>query len=201
MVVVRLEPTVRFMDRSGMGTRKVAARLWGDTLPDRDPAMLVRELYAAENAGQAEPSGSQDMIGLIYPGVNRLDHDIAHEGSYFPVHIESNNDPRVVRWLERVIWVIPVMQRPPGYSPFGVKNLDPAWIQRLGQSGKDCYKAILAQDTRALGASMMVAPSGHASFCECRAAGYIVRQPCVLDHPLQPYTLKRMFKISPFCTT
>jgi len=28
---------------------------------------LVRELYRAENDGKAEPSGSQDMIGLIYP--------------------------------------------------------------------------------------------------------------------------------------
>ena len=95
MVVVALEPTCRFMDRCGMGTstRKVAARLWGDGLPAGDPAALVRELYAAENAGLAEPSGSQDMIGLIYPGVNRLDYRFDHEGGYFPAHIESNNDP------------------------------------------------------------------------------------------------------------
>ena len=39
MVVVALEPTCRFMDRCGMGTstRKVAARLWGGTLPAADP--------------------------------------------------------------------------------------------------------------------------------------------------------------------
>jgi len=156
MVVVALEPTVRFMDRCGMGTstRRVAEKLWGGVLPDRAPATLVRELYAAENAGQAEPSGSQDMIGLIYPGVNRLDYDIAHEGGYFPAHIASNNKPVVARWLERVIWMIPVMQRPPGYGPLGVKNLDGEWIRRLGQSGRDCYDAILALDGRALGASM-----------------------------------------------
>ena len=51
MVVVAIEPTVRFMDRCGMatGTRKVAAKLWKDGLPDRPPAQLVRELYAEEN--------------------------------------------------------------------------------------------------------------------------------------------------------
>ncbi len=156
MVVVALEPTVRFMDRCGMGTstRKVAARIWGDTLPDRDPAMLVRELYTAENAGKAEPSGSQDMIGLIYPGINRLDYDFAYEGGYFPRHIESNNDPAVAQWLEQIIWMVAVAPRPPGYNPLGIKNLDPAWIRRLGQSGQDCYAAILAMDARALGASM-----------------------------------------------
>ena len=44
-------------------------------------------------AAKPEPSGSQDMIGLIYPGVNRLDFDYDHEGGLFPRHIESNNDP------------------------------------------------------------------------------------------------------------
>ena len=96
----------------------------------------MRELYAAENAGLAEPSGSQDMIGLIYPGVNRLDYDFSHEGGVFPAHIESNNDPDVARWLERVICMVPVAQRPPGYNPLGIKNLDPEWIRRLGQTGQ-----------------------------------------------------------------
>jgi hypothetical protein len=50
--------------------------------------------------------------------------------------------------------MVPVAPRPDGYNPLGVKNLDPEWIQRLGQSGKDCYAAIIAQDADALGASM-----------------------------------------------
>ena len=145
MVVAALEPTFRFMDRAGMstGTRKVATRLWKGRLPQGDPARLVRELYDEENRGLAEPSGSQDMIGLIYPGVSRLDFDAAHEGGVFPVHIESNNDPQVARWLEHVVSMLPVAPRPEGYNPLGVKNLDPQWIGRLGQSGKDCYAAIV----------------------------------------------------------
>jgi hypothetical protein len=156
MVVVALQPTCRYMDRSGMatGTREVALRLWKGRLPDKDPAVLVKELYEEENRGKAEPSGSQDMIGLIYPGVNRLDFDFAHEGGIFPRHIESNNDPRIARWLEEVIHMVPVAPRPPGYNPLGVKNLEREWIRRLGQTGKDCYDAILAQDVNALGASM-----------------------------------------------
>ncbi|MGA2491211.1 MAG: hypothetical protein ABSF99_13670 [Anaerolineales bacterium] len=156
MVVVSLQPTVRFMELSGMGTstRKVAMNLWGGSLPDQEPARLVRELYAAENEGKIEPSGSQDMAGIIYPGVSRLDYDYAYEGGYFPVHVESCNDPQIASWLEEVIYMIPTAQRPPRYSPLGEKNLDPDWIARLGRSGKDCYDAILARDIKALGASM-----------------------------------------------
>ena len=59
-------------------------KLWSGRLPGDDPAELVRKLYAAENCGKAEPSGSQDMIGLIYPGVNRLDFDFAVRGGRLP---------------------------------------------------------------------------------------------------------------------
>jgi hypothetical protein len=156
MVVVSIQPTVRFMEFSGMGTstRKVALNLWGGSLPNEDPAKLVRVLYAAENSGKPEPSGSQDMAGIIYPGVSRLDYDYKHEGGYFPVHVESTNDPKIARWLEEVVYMVPVAQRPPNYSPLGEKNLDPEWIVRLSQSGKDCYEAILARNVKALGASM-----------------------------------------------
>jgi len=156
MVVVAIEPTCHFMGRCGMGTstRRIAAELWQDALPDEDPVKLVQQLYKAENAGLAEPSGSQDMIGLIYPGVNRLDYDYAHKGGLYPVHVESNNDPAVSHWLEEIIYMVPIAQRPPGYNPLGKKNLDPAWIQRLGQTGQACYDAIVAKDLAGLGRSM-----------------------------------------------
>ena len=156
MVVVGLEPQQWLMDRCGMasGTRKVAIELWNGVLPDRDPKELTRELYYAENEGKAEPSGSQDMIGLIYPGISRLDYDFDYEGGYFPVHIETTCHPDVARWLEAVVHLVPVNQRPEGYNPLGVKNLDPEWIRQLGQTGKDCYAAIVARDLRGLGESM-----------------------------------------------
>jgi len=99
MVVVQIEPDFRPMDRAGIasGTRAVAMKLWKGRLPKRAPAALVRELYEAENKDKAAPSGSQDMIGLIYPGINRLDYDFTVNGGVFPAHIESLNSLRVVR--------------------------------------------------------------------------------------------------------
>ena len=156
MVVVQIEPDFRPMDRSGIasGTRAVAMKLWLGQVPRRPADELVRELYAAENQGKSEPSGSQDMIGLVYPGVNRLDYDFNHEAGIFPVHIESCNSVRVARWLEKVLNLIPVEPRPPGYNPIAKKNLDPKWVARLSQSGRECYDAIRKMDAKALGTSL-----------------------------------------------
>jgi hypothetical protein len=156
MVVVSLEPGLEFMDRSGLATstRGTARRIWGGSLPDRDPAELVRELYAEENREKCDPSGSQDMAGLVYPGISRLDYDFRVGNGVFPARVESVTDPAVAAWLERVIWLIPVAPRPEGYDPLGEKNFDPAWVRRLGRSGKFCFAAIKARDAAALGASL-----------------------------------------------
>jgi hypothetical protein len=156
MVVAAVEPEFRFMDRAGIcgSTRSIALKIWGGEVPDEDPEELVRQLYATENDGKKEPSGSQDMIGIIYPGINRLDYDHEYEGGYFPKHIESNNDPKIASWLESVLHIIPVNTRPAGYNPLGRKNLLPEWVARLGQSGKDCFNAVINKDIDSLGKSL-----------------------------------------------
>ena len=175
MVVVSLRPMVRYMDRCGMatGTRVAARALWGESFPpNRTPLSLVRELYAVENADKTEPSGAQDMCGLIYPGISRLDYDATFDGGWFPVRVESTSDPDVVAWLERVIHLVPVAPRPPEYGPLGIKRLDPAWIARLGASGRTCYDAIVAMDLAALGESLN----------ECSRAWAAIL-PQVFEHP------------------
>ena len=174
MVVVGLEPTFRFMDRSGMATstREVARRLWNGVLPATEPRELVRLLYDAENRGKAAPSGSQDMAGLIIPGISRLDYDFTCDGGYFPAHIETNLDAKLAGWLESVVHVLPIAPRPDNYNPLEEKHLDGEWIRRLGQSGKDCYAAILARDAPALGASLN----------ECMRCWEAIL-PCTVKHP------------------
>ena len=156
MVVVALEPTFPFMNRCGMGTstRLAAKTLWGESLPDGDPTTLMRELYLSENAEREDPSGSQDMAGIIYPGISRLDYDVNVEGGFFPAHVTSCNDADIATWLEAVLYCLPVGQRPEGYYPLGETHLDPLWIERLGRSGFDCYDAILEKDAEKLGGSM-----------------------------------------------
>lgn len=174
MVVAAVAPQFRWMDRAGIcgSTRSIARELWGDGLPDKDPEELVRILYETENEGKADPSGSQDMIGIVYAGVSRLDYDFDHKGGLFPSHIESCNDPDVAEWLGRHLYVLPVNTRPDGYHPLGRKNFDPQWVKRLGQSGKDCYDGIVNRDLSAFGASMN----------ECMLC-WATMLPDVVDHP------------------
>ncbi len=185
MVVVSVQPTFRPMDRAGWagGTRAVAMKLWKGRLPKRPAAELVRQLYAAENRGKAEPSGSQDMIGIIYSGISRLDFDFDANGGVFPVHIESLNQPRIARWLERVLWLLPVEPRPEGYNPLVEKDLDPKWIKRLGRTGKDCFEAICELDLEKLGASLN----------ECMICWEKIL-PCTVSHPTIKVDLKAILR-------
>jgi hypothetical protein len=186
MVVVQIEANFRPMDRSGIagGTRAVAMNLWKGRIPKRPLADLTRELYDAENKGKAEPSGSQDMIGLIYPGISRLDYDFSIERGVFPSHIESLNDARSARWLEKVLHVLPIEPRPEGYSPLGEKNLDPKWVARLGQSGRDCFAAIRRREVTALGRSFNLTMKCWATLL-----------PHVVRHPLLKLDLMGLLKV------
>lgn len=156
MVVVSLRPSFRWMERAGMatGTRAVAARLWGRRLPPGDRLALVEQLYDEENRCKSEPSGTQDMIGLVYPGISRLDYDCRHRGGVYPCRVETTADADVARWLERVVHVLPVAPRPEGYGPLGDRRLAARWVERLGQAGSACYAAIVSRNAAALGASM-----------------------------------------------
>ena len=156
MVVVQIEPDFLPMDRSGIasGTRAIAMELWRGKLPKRPRQELVRELYEAENKHKTQPSGSQDMIGLVYPGVNRLDYDIRVHDGVFPSHIESCNSKKVARWLSEVLHLVAVEPRPNCYDPLGIKSLEPKWVARLGQAGNDCYDAIVRRDAKGLGVAL-----------------------------------------------
>ena len=106
MVVVGLEPTCRFMDRAGMATstRRIAEQLWKGNLPDREPMKLVRELYEAENKGKANPSGSQDMAGLICPESTDLTMIFIRRWGV-SAHAESCDDPTLdIGWRRFFIW-------------------------------------------------------------------------------------------------
>ncbi len=185
MVVVGLEPDFRFMERAGIatGTRRAAMQLWPNGLPRGEPKELVKLLYAFENKNQIDPSGSQDMVGLIYPGINRLDYDPSFEQGVFPKHIESCADAEIAGWLERVIHVLPVEPRPYDYSPLGEKNLAPEWIAKLARSGRDCFDAILACDIDRLGASMNL----------CMAC-WEVLLPCTVRHSALAVDLLSLLK-------
>ncbi len=113
---------------------------------DKEGKLLWEGPYDTEQDKAAVPDDIRERI-------ERLDFDINHKGGQFPSHIETCNDPEVARWLSSVLYVVSIQPRPDGYYPLDVKNLDPAWIRRLGQSGVDCFDGIVAMDIDKTGLS------------------------------------------------
>lgn len=152
-IVAQLWPTIDFNDRSGMATssRKIALELWGGKIPEGDPLRNARLLFGAENPPDSKyVSGSQDQIGLLAPGINRLYYD----GEYWPAKIESCIDPDICNWLSSVLYLIPLDPRPEGYDPIKEKNLQVSFVKELGESGEDCWRSILKKDVNGLGRAM-----------------------------------------------
>lgn len=153
VVVAQILPDTDFNDRSGMATssRRVGIELWGDHLPEGNPVRNAQLLFGAENPpGSEYVSGSQDHIGLLVPGISRLDY----RGDFWPEHIENTVDPEICNWLSHVLHFVPLQPRPVGYNPILTKNLTVDLVKRLGQSGQDCFEAILKRDVQLLGKSM-----------------------------------------------
>ncbi len=153
VVVAQIWPDHDFNDRSGLATssRKVAYELWGGRIPGGDPVRNAQLLFGAENPpGTTYISGSQDHIGLMAPGINRL----YYNGSYWPARIDSCVDPLICDWFSRVLRLVPLDPRPEGYDPLKVKNLDKDLVRELGDSGNQCWSSIMARDIGGLGRSM-----------------------------------------------
>lgn len=153
VVVAQVWPDIDFNDRSGMATssRNTGIELWGNRLPEGDPFRNAQLLFGAENPpGSKYISGSQDHIGLLVPGISRLDYN----GSFWPEKIETTNDSDICEWLSEVLHFVPLIPRPEGYNPIQKRNLDGKLIKRLGDSGVLCYDAILKKDVNLLGEAM-----------------------------------------------
>jgi cytidyltransferase-like protein len=153
VVVAQIKPTIDFHERSGMGTssRKVAQELWGNSLPKGDPVRNAKLLFGAENPpGTRYVSGSQDHLGLLLPGINRL----YYKGDYWPSQIDSITDMDTVQWLEKVIHLIPIRPRPKRYDPIQIRKLTVEWVKKLGESGEMCWRSIRNKNTMELGRSL-----------------------------------------------
>ena len=153
VVVARLSPAIDFNERSGMATssRRIASDLWGDRFPDGDPIQNARLLFGAENPpGTKNVSGSQDHIGLLAPGINRL----FYTGDYWPTRIDSTTDPEICHWLSQNLHLICLKPRPSGYDPVSEMDLREDWIRKLGEAGDLCWQSVLRRDVLGLGRAM-----------------------------------------------
>src|ERR1039457_1115889 len=99
VLTISVEPVIEFNERSGMAssTRRRAIELWQTDIPGGDREKLAKMLFCYENPpGTREFSGSQDALGIVLSGLNRLDY----RGGYWPAKITPVEDEETLHWLE-----------------------------------------------------------------------------------------------------
>jgi len=152
VLTISLEPTHTFDERGGMSTstRRTAIELWGPHLPVGDLERMSRVLFCCENPpGTPYISGSQDSIGIVYPGLNKLNY----AGHYWPESIESVDDESVLQFLESHLQLLPLHPREMGYDVLADTRIDAAGASALADAANAAWVAAQAMDPVAFGAA------------------------------------------------
>jgi len=142
-IVTSLEPTIEFNERGGMATstRKKALELWPMGIPLGKPEDLAKMLFRWDNPpGNSEVSGSQDSLGMILPGLNKIYYE---KGKYWPDRIESVHDEKILNWLEDKMNFIFLWPRPGDYDVLKDTRINTENVKYLADAAERCWKAIL----------------------------------------------------------
>lgn len=151
VITISIEPEIEFNDRSGMSssTRAKAIELWQTDIPEGDKEKLAKTLFCFENPpGKKYVSGSQDSIGIVYPGVNKLDYP---KGDYWPENILSVIDIDILEWLESKLWFINLSPRGQEFDVLSDTRIDEEGAKALADAAEGAWGAILQKDLKAFG--------------------------------------------------
>ncbi len=151
VLTISVEPDFDFNDRSGMAssTRKKAIELWQTAIPLGEKEQLAKALFNFENPpGTSYISGSQDAVGIVFPGVNKLEYEQAQS---WPSSITSLTDQRVIDFLEQNLWLITLSPRNPDFKVLSDTDINTPNAKALADAANRCWDAILARDIKAFG--------------------------------------------------
>jgi len=150
-VLISLEPNIEFFERSGMAssTRRTACELWPAGIPNGKPEETAKTLFYFDNPpGTQEVSGSQDALGIVLPGLNKVYYD---GNGYWPAAIESVHDEVVLSWLEARLRLVTLWPRPEGFNVLAETRINKDNVKKLADAAENCWKAILRKDCEAFG--------------------------------------------------
>ncbi|MFC2089981.1 adenylyltransferase/cytidyltransferase family protein [Bacteroidota bacterium] len=151
VITIGIEPDLEFNDRSGMAssTRAKAIEMWQNRLPEDDREKLARMLFSYENPpGSKYVSGSQDSIGIVYPGLNRLDYQ---KGEYWPARITSVTDEDTLQFIEKHLWFINLSPREGDYSVLTETTISEPGARELADAADEAWSAIVTGDLAGFG--------------------------------------------------
>lgn len=150
VITISIEPEHDFNDRSGMSssTRKKAIEIWGYRIPDDNPEKLARLLFSYENPpGKKEISGSQDSIGIVFPGLNKINYKEA----YWPDTIESENSEEILSWIENHLHFSPLSPRQYDFDVLAGTQINRENAKALADAADNTWNSIMKMDLEAFG--------------------------------------------------
>ncbi|MBN2426389.1 MAG: adenylyltransferase/cytidyltransferase family protein [Calditrichaceae bacterium] len=150
VVTISIEPTIEFNERSGMAssTRLKAIELWNSDLPLGNPEKLAKILFTFENPpGTKVYSGSQDALGIVLPGLNRLQYD----GNYWPSSISSVNNEDILEKIENHIYLVNLGPRCMSYDVLEETKINEQSVKELAYASENCWKAVINKDLKNFG--------------------------------------------------
>lgn len=153
VVTISIEPTLDFNERSGMATstRNAAIELWGPRLPADKPERLAKIVFAYENPpGKQEISGSQDAIGIVFPGLAYS----YYNGGYWPERIEHVMDGETLTFVEQSLQLVAIGPREDNFNVLSDTIFDRERAKALADAADDLWEATLAHDFARFGAAM-----------------------------------------------
>lgn len=150
VITLSIEPTIEFNERSGMAssTRNAAIDLWGPRLPAGDCEKLAKILFCYDNPpGTQEISGSQDAIGIVFPGLARA----YYEGEYWPTRIDALCDEEALQFVENALYLVTLGPRQAGFDVLSDTCIDRPRAKALADAAEQCWGAVLKRDIGAFG--------------------------------------------------
>lgn len=150
VLTINLEPEVQFNSRSGLSTssRNAAIEMWGNKFPADNPEKLAKMIFRYENKpGTKYVSGSQDAIGIVFPGLNRLDYD----NDYWPHSIQTVLDDDILDFIENHIFMLQLFPRKEKFDVLADTSVNFDNAKALSAAADDCWNALLNKDLPAWG--------------------------------------------------
>jgi len=150
VITISLEPTLEFNERSGMAssTRRAAIDMWGPKIPLGAHEKLARVLFCYDNPhGTKVISGSQDSIGIVFPGLAKA----YYEGEYWPSRIERHTDELTLQFVENVLWLMALGPRHADFDVLADTRIDRGGAKALADATEGCWQAILDHDVACFG--------------------------------------------------
>jgi hypothetical protein len=93
-------------------------------------------------------SGSQDSIGIVFPGLNRLDYG---RGEYWPSKITTVDDAEILDWIEQRLWFITLPPREGNFNVLDKTLVSASGAEALAKAADEVWAAVLAKDTAGFG--------------------------------------------------